>query len=323
MSASKDFPAKVSSCLGKLSIVLLLAFGSGTMGWFAGKFWLQKSLNQQNAALNSPNTALTADYIQLASRSPFSAEEVRLKSTLRERQREMGIDRTYFYRFVNQVAAVETLDSARPSLPSNPSNDSRRDRLALQLLDRIATLSPEAIARLGRFDENQRNRAKRSVNQLNLSSRALFDLADANFYSKFPRLERQVIDNTPAEQMRDAAIFDALRNLHTGKQYERLAFEGRKQMLQREGRLESGQGKAMVIYLESRQSMTLTLEADSAIQISIYTPTGTTPILRNSQDRRWSGELSETGFYEFVLTSRAPTTIPYYLRIEANPAEKN
>jgi serine/threonine-protein kinase len=313
MSLSKASPPKVSGCLGKATLILLLALGSGVLGWFMGKFWLQQLMGQsippEATSPVQPSSSTTAQ-------SPFSAEEIKLKSTLRDRQREMGIDRTYFHRLMDQLVAIETLETSEKTTSTSNSTDTHRDRLALQTLDHLSTLSPEALTRLGRYDESQRNRAKRAANQLNLSSRALFDLVDARLFQQFPYLANQSLTDTPAEQIRDAVVFDTLQLLSQGDQYERLAFEEGERSLSRSGTISPGKGKAMVIALTAEHFFKLSLDADSRIQLSIYTPTGTMPMLRNSGDREWSGKLSETGFYEIVITSRATTTLPYQLNIE-------
>jgi serine/threonine-protein kinase len=53
------------------------------------------------------------------------------------------------------------------------------------------------------------------------------------------------------------------------------------------------------------------LKAERKVLLSIYSPTGQTKLLEDSRDRTWSGQLPETGFYEFSIVSNASEPIDY------------
>lgn len=325
MSLSRRSPLPLYGCLGKIALVLALMLGSGTVGWFGGKLWIQQLLqvSEKSDILQSSDQPLSQTSPQTPNpETKISAEELQRKTTLRTRQQTLGIDRRYFKSLVDQMVAHPSSNSPDPqaSNASNPSDTSARwDHTAAEILDKLALLSPDALAQLGQYDREGRDRQKQSVNQLNLSSRSLLDLVNAQFLSLFPNLEAQSFENTPVEQVWDALIKDTLKNLQAGNNYERLTLTEGSDRLETNGTLEPGQGKAMVIRLPAQNQMTLSLQANGETQLSVYTPTGKTPILEDSRQKEWSGTLPETGFYEIILVSKASTPVAYQLQLTTQP----
>jgi serine/threonine-protein kinase len=325
MSLSKLSPSPLYGCLGKIGLILALILGSGMVGWYAGKLWLHQSLNvaETSDILQAPDQRPT---VEPSGRSPgettISDEEIKRKTALRTRQKELGINRRFFRSFVNQIIALQTSAQTESSdFPNSTSPNSTAiaasqwDQSAAELLDQLAFLSPEALAKLGQYNRQGRDRQKQLVNRLNLSSRSLLDLAEANFYAHFPSLANQSFQDTPAEQVWDATIEETLKNLQAGNNYERLTKIEGSDRLQTQGNLQPGQGKAIVLRLQAQDNLTLILAANGNTQLSVYTPTGKTPILEDSPQKAWSGPLPETGFYEIVLVSKDASPIAYQLQL--------
>jgi len=328
MSLSKLSPSSFYGCLGKIGLILALILGSGMVGWFAAKLWLQQTLNvpETSDILQSPAQRQT---VKPSQRSPSEAtvsdEEIKRKTALRTRQQELGINRRFFRAFVNQMIALQATaqagvqPDAQTESSASPNSTaiafSHWDQTAAKLLDQLAFLSPEARAKLGQYNRQGRDRQKQLVNRLNLSSRSLLDLAEANFYDHFPSLENQSFQDTPAEQVWDATIEETLKTLQAGNNYQRLTQSEGSDRLQTQGTLQPGQGKAMVLRLQAQNNLTLTVAANGKTQLSVYTPTGKTPILEDSPQKEWSGLLPESGFYEIILISKDSSPISYQLQL--------
>lgn len=329
MSLSKSPQFPLYGCLGKIALVLALMLGSGAVGWFAARLWIHQlfSVSGTSDILQSPDQPQAQNSPQNPNLdTAISAEAIQRQTALRTRQQELGINRRYFKSLVDQLVTIQSSNSTEPTDANlqNPNSSDRSDRwdqTAAELLDKLALLSPDVLAKLGEYDRDGRDRQKQLVNQLNLSSRSLLDLANARFFSLFPNLANQSFENTPIEQVWDALIADTLKNLQAGNNYERLALKDGSDRLATQGTLEQGQGKAMVIRLPAQNQMTLSLQANGETQLSVYTPTGKTPILEDSLQKEWSGTLPETGFYEIVLVSKSPTAIAYQLQLTTTQSE--
>jgi serine/threonine-protein kinase len=158
-------------------------------------------------------------------------------------------------------------------------------------------------------------RAKAEANQLRLSSRSLYDLADAKFFNKFPQERGKEFINKPIGQVWQAIVVDTLNAVKTGEAFEQIAFAPSAVNKQVSGRLKPGEGKAFIASLSAGQAMTVKLDTDKKALLSIYSPTRKTTLLEDSGDRTWSGQLPESGFYEFVVVSDASEPIDYQLNL--------
>ena len=68
--------------------------------------------------------------------------------------------------------------------------------------------------------------------------------------------------------------------------------------------------------------MEVKLDASSQVLLSIYSPSGKITFLEDSKMRTLSKTLPETGFYEFVVVSRARESTDYELTLTVeNPPE--
>ena len=61
--------------------------------------------------------------------------------------------------------------------------------------------------------------------------------------------------------------------------------------------------------------MEVKLKGDRNLLLSVYSPTGRNNILEDSGNHRWSGELIESGYYEFTVVSKSKKVVNYELNI--------
>lgn len=298
-------------CIGKLSLFLVLILGSGTMGWFAGKAWLDQVLRPKPL----PSSDILTSSQPSASPSPISTvNNGKMTDALRTRLQSLGIDPVFFNRLVEQSLTLRSTNNQTNSSPS-PSQDEQWQQAANALLDKLSSLSPEALQELGRYTATQRNDWVRQVNQLRLSSRSLTNLVNMRFFKDFPELESQNFQGQPLEQVWYAIAFDTVKALQQNQNYELLVRDSNQNTNQVTGKLAPGEGKAYVIFLPASKPMEIKLEGDPDALLTIYSPTGQQTLLDNSRTHQWSGVLPETGYYEIIVTSKAKAPFDYQLTL--------
>jgi serine/threonine-protein kinase len=171
---------------------------------------------------------------------------------------------------------------------------------------------------MGKYTAADRDRWKTAVNQRYLSSRALYDLADAKFFYLFPAQRDQDFIQQPMGQVWQAIAADQLKAVQNGNALETIRFDPKSFSKQVSGTLKPGEGKAYITDLTAGQIVRLNLQADPKILLSIYPPTSKDPaFLDNSSERIWSQRLSQSGYYEFVVVSEATSPITYQLDLTA------
>jgi serine/threonine-protein kinase len=321
-----DFPmASTSSppsnlffgCLSKLVLVLGLALGAGMLGWFAGKTWLhhftQADFNPLKTLPSSSSSQKTTAGIAQA--------ELERKSALRSRRLNLGIDSQFYTNLVDELFWQKYPDRQGQALTSQPQDAQWRERwdaMGAEVLDKLSSLSPEALRGLGSYNQVNRDRWKQEANLLHLSSRSLYDLADAAFFFRFPEQQNRNFLEQPVGQVWDALVFDTLKNLQSGATYEQVTLAPGASAVQLRGTLPPGAGKAYVIHLDASLAMEIKLEANGGTLVSIYSPTGQNNLLEDSSSQGWSGILPETGFYEITIVSKAQTPLNYQLNLNLN-----
>jgi serine/threonine-protein kinase len=114
-------------------------------------------------------------------------------------------------------------------------------------------------------------------------------------------------------QIWQATVADTVKALQSREALERIVFEPGDRSQQMSGTLQPGEGKAFTAQLSADQFMDVDLSTAANALFSIYSPTGNTIFLEDSRQRTFSGELPESGFYEFVVVSDADQPIDYQL----------
>ncbi|NHC33727.1 serine/threonine-protein kinase [Scytonema millei] len=294
----------------KLWFALPIGIISAYMGWLVVSGWLQFQSN-----LTEKKTPQTQ---KVAAKPQFSAAEQRRKNQLRDRRQRMGINNRYYIALVDQVFWERYPQYKGRRLTANPADAKIRadwDNLAAECLDWLHFLPSETRKRLGSYSQKDRSRWQQQLDRLNLSNRALYDLADAAFLQMFPQQRGQNFMNKPINQVWYAIAEEKLQAILKGNAYEKIEFDSGTSERQVSGRLKSGEGKTFVAELTEEQVMQLELEADPQVLISVYSPTGKIKLMEDSRDRTWDGNLPESGFYEFVVVSTASGKSDYQLKL--------
>ncbi len=290
-----------------LFVVAVLS-SMGGVGWFAGNY----VLNLQSKVQKIPVTP-----------GPKQQQE----DALRDRFSQLKIDDRFYNGYVNLVD--ETFYAKYPELGGRLLKEGDEDRqwrekwqkIGDELLDKLENLSSDARARLGSYGTADRDRTKTEVNKLNLSSRALYDLADAKFFYWFPQQprDRNILD-LPIGQIWQAITADALTALQAGATVERVEFDRRAASKTLTGNLKPGEGKAYIARFAQNQILSVNLQAPpKSTLLSIYSPGNTNKakaLLEDAEGLSWSRTLDDAGFYEFVVVSQSSQPIAYELNLE-------
>lgn len=300
-----------SSIVGKILLVLLVIVGAGSLGWWFGNLLLQsrqstlRPQDQRSTATKTPGSTPTSQY---------PPQEEAQRQVLFNRAKNLGIDEDFL--FGNRGLVNQVFYSQHPAGTKTANWRSQWYKTTDTLLDTLDKhLSPEARKQLGSYTAESRDRAKTEVNKQHLSSRALYDLANATFSHLFPELRGQNFLNQPSGQVWQGLVADKVKAVQAGTLVEQMTFSPRVMSKSVSNTLNPGEGKAYASYFAKAQSIKLNLRANPQVLISVYSPTGKTEILTDSSDRAWSGKLSEQGFYEFVVVSTASEPVNYQLNV--------
>lgn len=309
------------SWFGKISLVLALIGVSGLMGWLAGNKWVKyvKESQEQNSQSTIEQQTFEPKPIESSNLDTPSPSPTPTPPSndlaWRSRIANLSIDNDFFVALTNDLFWQKYPSEKGRVLTDKPEDlewQKQWDTIANELVEKLNGLSPEALKGIGSYDRTSRTTAIDRVNQLNLSSRALYDLVESEFFSLFGIEENAEFDDRPISQVLSAIVFDKVRALQSGKAYQRVVLP----TTELKGTLEAGKGKAYVVSGNFGQSIDLKLEADAEILISFYSPTGKVKILEDSTLRQWSGKLPESGYYEIIVVSRATEPRDYQLSLE-------
>ncbi|MEG4443046.1 serine/threonine-protein kinase [Microcoleus sp. AT9_B5] len=289
--------------------VVAVLLSMGGVGWFAGN----SLLNLQSKVQKIPQNP-----------SPKQQQE----DALQDRFVKLKIDDRFYNGYVNLVD--ETFYAKYPELGGRLLKEGEEDRqwrqrwqkVGDELLDKLENLSSDARARLGSYDTADIDRWKTEVNKLNLSSRALYDLADAKFFYWFPEQPRdRNLIGLPIGQIWQAITADELEALQAGANVESVEFDRLSKSKSLTGNLKPGEGKAYIARFAQNQTLRVNLQAPrKSTLLSIYTPgrtKGARALLEDAEGLSWSGLLDDSGYYEFVVVSQASEPIAYELNLTA------
>jgi serine/threonine-protein kinase len=256
----------------------------------------------------------------------YSPEERERKQRLNDRRQQLGVDNTFYVSLINQLFWDKNPNLQERTLKDTPEDEDLRkewDRIASQTLDKLTLLSSRARRQMGTYTAAERDRWKVEVNNKNVSSRALYDLGDANFFRVFAEYRGKDFLEQPVGQVWHAFVSDKLNAILSNSAFERIVFDPGASGKTVSGSLQPGGGKVFIAGLAKDQIMEVKLDASSQVLLSIYSPSGQVTFLEDSTQRSVSKTLPETGFYEFVVVSTASkSTTDYQLTVTAeNPPE--
>ncbi len=307
--------ASSTSPLGKILLVFLLLIGAAGVGWWATNRWLQSSIPPQEEI--TPQPTLPTPIVEP---SVFSVEEQNRKERLRDRIQQQGINYKFYAALVNQAFWDKYPNQRGRNLSSSPEDATLRaewDKTADELLNQLESLNLAARRTLGTYTAQDRDRWEAQVNKRYVSSRALYDLADAAFFELFPQQRGKNFLKQPIGQVWHALAAEKLKDILAGTAFERIVFESGAIGNQVSGTLKPGEGKVYIAGLAKDQLLNLNLQANPQVLLSIYSPSGNKILLEDSTSRTLSTILPEKGFYEFVVVSTASEPVDYQLNITA------
>lgn len=301
--------------LAKKSLLVFVAIVvAGSIGWLGGNWWIQSQTPGKEV---KPTTSPTTPLDQL---TPVERDR---QNALQQRRTNLGIEQNFFTSLVNEAFWTKYPNQRGRVLGTSQQDTKLRaewDAIASSLLTKIEQTKLSAAARqqLGRYGEADLTRAKAEANALRLSSRSLFDLADAKFYQQFPAERGQDFLNKPVGQIWEAVVNERLNAIKTGVAFEKIGFEPGTVSKEVASRLNPGEGKAFIAYLTEGQNLEveLVVKNNQKALLSMYSPSGKTTFLEDSAQNNWSGLLPETGFYEFVVISNDAQPLDYQLNLK-------
>jgi serine/threonine-protein kinase len=313
--------------------------GAGALGWFVGQTWLKTQIappaeipewdisptveeppsgSAQAEGLSFPPT----DDPEPEPSEDLPESERQRKLALRDRRLQMAIDYEFFQAWVREV--VRERYPQRRETPSNAPEDAPWreiiDATADRLLDRLEGLSGEARGRLGQYRRVDRDRWRREVNELNISHRALVDLADAAFFLHFPEWKDKDFLSQAIGQVWHAIALDRIKALQEGTNVETLVFPEGQAGTSVEGRLDPGEGKVFLVGLDRDMSIATSILTDRAMGFSLYTPRGEA-LRSDAKELSWSGKLPDAGFYQLVIVSRSNEPLSYKLTLTTDTVQ--
>jgi serine/threonine-protein kinase len=279
------------SLLVKRTLILgIFMLIMGTFGWKFGKYWVYHF---------SENTRY---------------EKLKDKPLLDERIANLAIEKDFFYKLTDQTFYQRYPQyKGRVIDPTAPGDELLRKRwhlIADELIKRLEKLNVSQRQNLSRYDDSFRQERLRILQQLNISSKTLQDLADGRFFHLFPEYKRQQKLNsssgdTEVSQVWQAIAEEVLDNLNNGKSHEEIEFPPGSDQVTLNGQLIPGEGKVFTGWFKSGQILTISLITNEDKSLfSIYGPGRKTRRLpNNSQDKNWKVSLRDTGNYQLVLVS--------------------
>ncbi len=279
-----------SSLVKRIFILSIFILVTGTFGWKFGKYWVY----------------------HFSENSRY--EQLKNKPLLDERIANLAIERDFFYKLTDQTFYQRYPQyKGRVIDPTAPGDELLRKRwhlIADELIKRLEKLNVSQRQNLSRYDDSFRRERLRILQQLNISSKTLQDLADSRFFYLFPEYKRQQklnssSGNTEVSQVWQAIAEEVLDNLNNGNSHEAIEFPAGSDQITLSGELIPGEGKVFTGWFKSGQRLTVNLVTNENKSLfSIYSPGRRTRRLpNNSQDKNWQVSLRDTGNYQLVLVS--------------------
>ncbi len=292
-----------NSSLGKtILLVGTTMIVMGVVGWLGGNWWVSQNSQDKTEKI----TDLT---------------ETQRQQKIADLRRSLGINYSFFIKLVDEEFYRQYPEKSG-QLTNTPADQiwrQRWDQVAYDLLHKLENLSSYSRQKLGQFSRSDINQWKKDVNQLRLSSLALYDLSDAQFFYWFPDYPRnQSILNLSMGQVWQGITADQLQQLKNKNTSLQIQFPPQATSQTIQGKLKPGTGKAYIANLKSGQSLQVNLRSpDNSTLLSIYTPIPGKSLLEDRQQNYWSSVTRYSGYYEFVIVSKTEKTIEYELIIIA------
>ncbi|MGB3573359.1 MAG: hypothetical protein WBA01_15050, partial [Phormidesmis sp.] len=331
-SAEDELTDQRASRQAILPLLILLAVFATLLGlaWLRSSLFSPRDSGGPSPALNSGSSPL---------QGPYSPEEAARRSEIRSRQEATGLGENTFERlvdrlFYDQYPALETSgpNGGRKALTSAPEDEPLRIRwenIALNLLDALeGDFSQRSLEKVGEYGESDRARWQSQVNGVNISTRSLYDLTDAKFATLFPQQTGRNFLQQPTGQLYYAIADDTAQDIASGSLRENVQFAEGAYSQSLDGRLGAGGGQVYTMQLTAGQLLRLNLNASGeSTLISIYPPPSATEerpaIIDDSEQKTWSGEVTQTGIYEVTIVNQSTAAVDYQLTLSVDNVSSN
>jgi serine/threonine-protein kinase len=256
----------------------------------------------------------------------YSAAEQARKENLRERRESLSVDNSYLVKVTDQLFYSQFPERQGQALTDRPADADLRsewDSIANEVLDVLAAhLSAPARQQLGEFSTADRDQWRQQVNQQYVSSRSLYDLTDAKFAYLYPENAQQDFINQPIGQVWHGLAYDRVQAILDGDRLEEIQFPSGEFSQSLRDRLEPGEGRIYVLNLNEGQLLRVNLQTQpDTAQLSLYVPSPNEEIpylLEDANERTWSGQLPQTGYYEISVVNTRAAPLNYGLDISAD-----
>ncbi len=289
--------------------------------------------------MNTPNTsdgtasAGASGDTEVIAVGDFSREEAARKQEIRSRREGLGVSGEYFIRLVDQLFYQEYPElntsgpnGGRKTLSSAPMDEPLRirwDHIAMGVLDQLeGNFSQRSVRALGSYSSESQGTWESQLNQVNVGTRALFDLVDAKFFNLFADQSGRDFLNRPIGQLYYALADDNARAIESGNAREVIEFENGAFRRDVSGELVAGAGKVYTMSLSAGQLLRLNLAAPAeSTQISLYPPEPTDDmpaVFADSEQTTWSGSVTQSGVYELVVINRFAEPVNYQLAVSVD-----
>lgn len=313
-------PKNLNGCM-QAFVGLVMLLGTVGLVWWIASRW-DPSSTVTSTEQGDPDNSEVAE----PANSRFSREEQARKNALQQRRDALRIDNRFFVSVIDQLFYDQFPEMEGQPLSDRPQDEEMRaewDSIANEVLDVLENyLSPQARQRLSTYAAEDRDKWRQEVNELNVSSRALYDLTDAKFTYLFPQNATQDFIEQPIGQIWHGLADDRVQAIKSGDRRTEIQFDGGQFSQSLRDRLEPGEGRIYILSLGEEQLMRLNLQAPSqSTRLSLYVPTpdSETPfLLEDSFAQTWSGELPQSGYYEIVVVSNQNAPLDYGIDIGAD-----
>jgi len=308
-----------------IMMVTMAIFTSAGLLWWGFNNRYQP-ISSDTSNVMSPTPTTTPTTTPSADPTPnYSPEEKQRKQKLRDRLEELNINSKFFTILVNQVFWEKNPSLTGRTLSSEPEDESLRgewDKTAMEVVEKLAILSENSRRQLGTYTSATRKQWQMVIKGRNVSSNALYDLADAAFFNVFPEQKGKNFISKPVGQVWQGFANDRLNDIMENTAWEKIVLDPGNTSKMARGTLDPGGGKVFIAKLVKDQNMQVQLDANTEVLLSVYSPSGKTKFLQDSKSRQLSQILPESGFYEFVVVSTAsnPEDYEFSLTIENPPA---
>ncbi|MGV0027118.1 serine/threonine protein kinase [Phormidesmis priestleyi] len=288
----------------------LLLLATVFVGLAGIAIWRMVAIVREPISLVTPNPIAHSPNVQLDPKDEQAVQEA-----LRDRRKKLVIPYDLFTDLVDEQFYAKYPQFQNRSLKSDArSSDLQREwnAIANSVLDKLESLSSQARTGMGQYNRASYNSWLASVN---VSSRSLEALSDAQFLSWFPEQQGKSLNPRKFGQVWYAIAHDQANTIQTKSvTVKTLLFKDQQT-------LKNGQGRVYVTRLLQNQSLQLNLKAPKdSTRISIFPPADSAPALKNSSEISWSTKVERSGNYEIVIVPHRSNSVTYQLSLSTSIA---